>query len=49
MLLGSGLAPDSNCATRAIGYRQAMVFLQSCLERPEPVTEGDLVSHSMVL
>lgn len=27
MLLDAGLEPNTNCATRAIGYRQALEFL----------------------
>lgn len=30
MLLDAGIPPNSNCASRAIGYRQAMEFLQRC-------------------
>ena len=30
MLLDRGLAADSCCAARAIGYRQALQFLQRC-------------------
>ncbi|GAB4815722.1 hypothetical protein N2152v2_002768 [Parachlorella kessleri] len=30
MLLDAGMAPNSNCATRAIGYRQALDFLAAC-------------------
>ncbi|KAL9322178.1 hypothetical protein ACSQ67_010231 [Phaseolus vulgaris] len=31
-LLDTGLHPNSNSATKAIGYRQAMEYLQSCRE-----------------
>eukprot|EP00887_Chlorella_sp_A99_P000641 scaffold5.g641.t1 len=32
MLLAAGLEPNGGCAARAIGYRQAMHFLQRCRE-----------------
>jgi len=39
-----GLEPDTNCATRAIGYRQAMKYLQHILENPsEAISEKDIV------
>lgn len=34
LLLKAGVQPDSNCASKAIGYRQAMTFLQSLLDDP---------------
>jgi hypothetical protein len=39
MLLDAGLVPNSNCATRAIGYRQALEFLAAC--RAEDAEEGE--------
>ena len=45
-LTSKGLEPDTNCATRAIGYRQAMKYLQRLhsLEDPsEAITEKEIV------
>ena len=33
-LLAGGAAPDSSCATKAIGYRQAMQYLAACVDAP---------------
>lgn len=38
-LVVRGLEPDTNCATRAIGYRQALNFLKS----PEKITEQRVI------
>ena len=45
VLLSKGIETDSNCATRAIGYRQAMMFLQEFRDgrKQVPVTEHDIV------
>ncbi|CAK0779903.1 hypothetical protein CVIRNUC_004884 [Coccomyxa viridis] len=42
-LLGEGLQADAKCAARAIGYRQAMLFLQRCRGDPSHVTADNLV------
>jgi tRNA dimethylallyltransferase len=34
-MLKSGLLPDTNCATRAIGYKQALLFLKNTTEATE--------------
>lgn len=34
-MLKSGLLPDTNCATRAIGYRQALLYLKNTTEATE--------------
>lgn len=34
-MLKSGLLPDTNCATRAIGYRQALMYLKNTTEATE--------------
>lgn len=47
MLLDAGLQPNSNCGSRAIGYRQGLEFLQRCHADPAGVTEQAVVSaHS---
>ncbi|KAK9915049.1 hypothetical protein WJX75_004116 [Coccomyxa subellipsoidea] len=42
-LLDQGLGPDDKCAARAIGYRQAMDFLQLCRADAAHVTSDNLV------
>ncbi|KAK9833352.1 hypothetical protein WJX84_005140 [Apatococcus fuscideae] len=42
-LLDEGVAQDSNCASRAIGYRQAMQFLEACLADPAHLCKDNLV------
>lgn len=42
-LLRAGLLPDSNCATRAIGYRQTMHAILELSGRTEVATHDDLV------
>jgi hypothetical protein len=44
LLLDSGLAPGQTMASRAIGYRQAMEFLQACREDAAAATAEALVS-----
>jgi len=41
-LLDAGLPADSCCAARAIGYRQALDFLQRCHARPDAVSADGL-------
>ena len=45
-LLGEGLQADEKCAARAIGYRQAMLFLQRCRDDPSHITADNLVGPS---
>uniref|UniRef100_A0A7N0U5G0 tRNA dimethylallyltransferase n=1 Tax=Kalanchoe fedtschenkoi TaxID=63787 RepID=A0A7N0U5G0_KALFE len=40
-LLDVGLSPNSNSATRAIGYRQAMEYLERCRERQGQSSAGE--------
>ncbi|GMH33877.1 hypothetical protein BSKO_01711 [Bryopsis sp. KO-2023] len=42
MMLDEGLEPSQNCATRAIGYRQAMEYLQPLFRGESEVTEEGL-------
>jgi hypothetical protein len=49
LLLDAGVAPNSNSASRAIGYRQALTFLQRCHDDPKAATEGSVVSWRIVL
>ncbi|CAL5221867.1 g4129 [Coccomyxa viridis] len=42
-LLDEGLLPDEKCAARAIGYRQAMQFLERCQQDPSHITAANLV------
>ena len=44
-LLDEGLQPDEKCAARAIGYRQAMAFLQRCMEEPSHISAANLVTR----
>ena len=48
-LLTEGLQADGKCAARAIGYRQAMHFLQGCRDDPSHITAGNLVGPSHLL
>lgn len=42
MLLDLGLHPNTNCASRAIGYRQALEYLQACHAQQQAATaSGD--------
>ena len=43
VLLDAGIAPNSNCASRAIGYRQAGEALQRWHADPESLTEQSVV------
>ncbi len=43
MLLDAGIQPNSNCASRAIGYRQAGEALQRWHADPDSVTEQSVV------
>ena len=44
LLLEAGVAPSSNCASRAIGYRQALDFLHRCHDDPQAhATEAGVV------
>ena len=43
MLLDRGIPPNSNMASKAIGYRQAMTFLQTALKQEEPVAVAQVV------
>lgn len=43
-LLNSGLLPNSNSATRAIGYRQAMEYLLRCREQRGRSSPGEFYS-----
>ncbi|KAK9829894.1 hypothetical protein WJX72_008519 [[Myrmecia] bisecta] len=42
-LLDSGIGPDQNTASRAIGYRQALQFLKRCHQQPDALTDESLV------
>ena len=42
-MLDRGLPVDSCCAARAIGYRQALDFLQRCHADPSAITVDGLV------
>lgn len=44
-LLDEGLVPEDKCAARAIGYRQAMEFLQRCRADASHITADSLVTH----
>ncbi|EFN51365.1 hypothetical protein CHLNCDRAFT_55198 [Chlorella variabilis] len=44
LLLEAGVAPSSNCASRAIGYRQALDFLRRCHDDPQAhATEAGVI------
>ncbi|KAL4434476.1 hypothetical protein ABPG75_000917 [Micractinium tetrahymenae] len=43
MLLDSGIQPNSNCGSRAIGYRQGLEFLQRCHADPAGITEQAVI------
>lgn len=45
-LLDQGLLPNSNCATKSIGYRQGMEFLQRFDGSPIAPDAKDLVGSS---
>ena len=42
-MLQAGVKADMNCASRGIGYRQALLYLQSCYEDPSRMSEAALV------
>lgn len=44
MLLDGGILPNSNCGSRAIGYRQGLEFLQRCRADPGSLDEQAVVS-----
>ena len=44
-LLDEGMVPEDKCAARAIGYRQAMEFLQRCRADPSHISADSLVTH----
>lgn len=48
MLLDAGIQPNSNCASRAIGYRQAGEALQRWHADPESITEQSVVSGGLL-
>jgi tRNA dimethylallyltransferase len=43
-LLDEGLQPDGKCAARAIGYRQAMAFLERCRGDSSRINADNLVT-----
>lgn len=43
MLLEKGVGLDQTCASRGIGYRQAMVALSTWLQDPASVSASSLV------
>lgn len=43
VLLDAGIAPNSNCASRAIGYRQAAEALQRWHADPASLTQQSMV------
>ena len=43
-MLQAGVRADMNCASRGIGYRQALLYLQSCYKNPGQIAEAGLVS-----
>ena len=45
-MLDQGIRPDSACAGRAIGYRQALLALQHWHAHPEEATSAQLVKHT---
>lgn len=42
-MLWQGIQPDSNCASKSIGYRQAMHYLRQCTLDPTHISAPDLV------
>lgn len=48
-MLDQGIKPDSNCASRGIGYRQALAALQHWHAHPDDVQASQLVCQSMRL
>ena len=42
-MLDQGIKVDSNCASRAIGYRQALLALEHWHAHPEDITAAQLV------
>lgn len=47
-MLDQGFTADTNCASRGIGYRQALLALQHWREQPTDATPQQLVSCAMV-
>ena len=47
-MLQAGIAADSNCAARGIGYRQALRFLEACQAEPGHLTAEALVCVPVV-
>lgn len=47
MLLDGGMQPNTNCGSRAIGYRQGLEFLQRCHADPGSITEQAVVSAAV--
>ena len=45
-MLDQGIQPDSNCASRGIGYRQALAALQHWHAHPDDLQPSQLVPHS---
>ncbi|KAL4419077.1 hypothetical protein ABPG77_002218 [Micractinium sp. CCAP 211/92] len=43
MLLNGGMQPNTNCGSRAIGYRQGLEFLQRCHADPGSITEQAVI------
>lgn len=43
MLLDAGIEPNTNCGSRAIGYRQALEFLQRCHAEPGALGEPAVI------
>lgn len=48
-LLDQGIQPGSNCASKSIGYCQAMTYLQRCSQDPSLVSAPALVSLPLSL
>ena len=48
-MLDEGMKPDSNCASRGIGYRQAMAALHHWHTHPDDATPVQLVSSLLCL
>ena len=47
-MLQAGVQADTNCASRGIGYRQALLYLQSCQKDPGQISEPALVRSSQL-
>lgn len=44
-MLQQGIQADTNCASRGIGYRQALLALQQWQMQPDGATAQKLVRH----